>query len=242
MKAKKIIKWVLIIILSIVGVLVGLLIIGFIGIAVLVDIWSPPPDPYGHLFDSQDLPPRAVDGTWLEAITAKRDTTLSGVEKLAERNVIVRVKVLDNGREIIKPFRSEYYMEHEFSKYQAEILEIYVNTPERFTRHIREDKKTIEFAQIKRIVGQSRERVFTDDEDFVPDGILFPSVRVPIEKGDELVLFFGSPPRILDPFNGAYRYCPEKSTEENRAFVSVNEYNDLILTEADLIRIRELNE
>jgi hypothetical protein len=148
----------------------------------------------------------------------------------------VRVKVLDNGRETIAPFRSEYYLEHKFSKYQAEILEIYVNSP----RGVLEHERTVEFAQIRRIVGPCRESMFTDDEDYVPYSVLFPTVRVPINKGDELVLFLGSPPRILNPFNGAYRYCPKESTEENRAFVSINEYNDLILTETDLIRFREI--
>jgi len=241
-KVKKDIKWVLII-LSIVGLLVGLLIIGFIGISVLIDIWSSPPDPYGHLFDSQDLPPGAVNGEWLELKTSRYDTTLSGIEKLSKTSIVVRVRVTGERRDRHTTVTGQYYWNHLFSFYAADVLEVYTKHYDSFGEIVSMPER-LEFAQIQRIVEESRKRWFDPSfADPEPHFAPFPPVRVPINIGDELILFLNSRWQpIFNPFNGAYRYCPETSTEENRAFVSVNEYNDLVLTESDLIRIRETNE
>jgi hypothetical protein len=238
MKVKKTIKYVSLTALAV----VALSLLGFFALYFLSSR-----DPYARLFDSQDLPPGAVNGEWLEILTPwfeihspQYAATIEGIEKLAELGIVVRVRVLEERHDTLGNIRSEYYWNHLFSIYAAEVLEVYANQ-RNFFGEIEYIGERLEFAQIQRIVGRCRERWF--DPSFakpVPSFAPFPPARVPIETGDELILFLSNNRRpFLNPFNGVYRYSPEQSAEGNRVFINVNEHNDLILTEADLLRLRE---
>lgn len=220
MRVKAIIKWVLLIALP----TLSLPIIGF----VVLYFWLSH-DPYGRLFDSQDLPPSAINGDWLAMLTP-HPTNRFGVERLAERGIVVRVRVLDESYDTLSHIVGDYFMFHLFSIYQAEVLEIYVNHLD-FGIFTPDVGGTLEFSQIKRIVGRCRENWF---EAVSPPTNIFPPVRLPISEGDELVLFLSglsSSRSVINPINGVYRYAPEQNTEGNRVFESLNEHCGLVLTE-----------
>lgn len=103
---------------------------------------------------------------------------------------------------------------------------------------------------------------------FTPNRTLVYDTWIPLSVGDDLILFlvYGWWPLhsviphtvrvagqgsswlshyfISNPIQGAYRYTPAelRGGDENFAFEPVNPHNNLILTQADLLRFRELSE
>ena len=189
-------------------------------------------------YDGQNLPHSAVNGEWLAQLTPQHDISFSDIKELVERSIVVRIKVLEERHDIHPLIKREYYLDHIFSIYRAEILEIYFIRKN--TDFLPEIGRIIEFSQVKRIVGEVHRRNWF--ESIEPPTDIFPPVRLPVLVGDELVLFFSQIPSsfFLNPINGTYRYSPDKSIEGNRAFENVNEHNNLILTEEDLLRISEM--
>jgi hypothetical protein len=195
-------------------------------------------DPY--YYDAQDLPQNAVNGKWLAQLTSQNDTGLHIVQQSAVKNTVVRVQILEERHEIHPYIEREYWLDHIFSIYCAEVLEIYTGGVHFSARGL-DVGDTVEFAQIKRIAGRDRQRWFehTSPPTFI--GNMYSPVRLPISIDDELVVFLKNhPPRFLNPINGVYRYSSQESSEGNRAFESVNEHNSLILTEEDLAYISEM--
>jgi hypothetical protein len=198
---------------------------------------QPHNDPYANLHDSQDLPSRAIDGTWLASLTS-HTPSLAGGEWTSTQNFFARVKVLEERHDTHPHIRHEYYYDHIFSIYRAEVLEIYDIRSDLWV-YPPEVGEIMEFAQIKRIVGRERERWF---EFLGPPTNLFPPVRVPVFEGDKLILRLSglNRPQFLNPVSGAYRYSPEQSTQGNRVFESLNKHCGLVLTEMELARISEM--
>ena len=70
--------------------------------------------------------------------------------------------------------------------------------------------------------------------------------RLPIVRGDRLILFLNTRNRweysMVNPVQAVYYYVPRNEEgHENRVFTSVNRHNHLVLTEQDLLWIKEEN-
>jgi len=212
-----------------------------------------------HLVNSRrdhfrDLPQGAVNGEWAAwAVAEEHPSLFSSIEDLSSQaTYIVRVSIMDEREEALG-WGGTVRTYNLYSIYQLEVIEVYkgdIGIGE-----------IMEFMQFYRLAAVDMvDRQFTAEGRRarhrrpirIPtsvDEILLSYIRLPYTVGDELILFLRNnigigawPPMLLNPIQGAYRYTPQEyRTGDNWVFESVNEHNNLTLTEADLQRIREAN-
>ena len=180
-----------------------------------------------------DLPKGAVNGEWSAMAVAEGHPGLfENIEELTRRAVhVIAVEVLDKRTEAA--LQRDLYVDHLFTVYTVKVLEVYKG------RLKREDIWSIK--QIERLEGDSRQKVMQYDN------VILRYIRVPISIGDKLILFIDDPwgrSSLLRTVQGIYRYTPAevRAGHDNWVFESVNEHNNLIFTEADLLRIIENNQ
>ncbi|MCL2217460.1 MAG: hypothetical protein FWB91_10645, partial [Defluviitaleaceae bacterium] len=185
------------------------------------------------------LPLGATNGEWAARFISERYLYLpSSIDELATRfPYIIRVEVYSERD--ATPL-SPKYVRHIFTVYDLRVLEVYSGNVE-----IGEIVTTM---QIKRLVGS--ERMLWAEPTFfreAGENPLRPEfIRNSIYVGEELILFLPTIrrgwelhshwPQQLPTVQGLYRYTPAevRAGHENWVFESVNEHNNLVLTEKDL--------
>jgi len=186
------------------------------------------------------LPLGATNGEWAARFISERYLYLpSSIDELATRfPYIVRVEVYSARDET--PHTD---LRHIFTVYNLRVLEVYSGDVE--------IGEILTAMQIKRLVGS--ERMLWAEPTFfreAGENPLRPEfIRNSIYVGEELILFLpfirigwdllSHWPQRLPTVQGLYRYTPPevRAGHENWVFESVNEHNNLVLTEKDLLRI-----
>jgi len=177
------------------------------------------------------LPSGAVNGEWsARAVAEQHPIIADSFEQLLEiKPDVVRVRVLNSRSESIPILQREFNVNHIFTIYEIEVLEVY--------RGNMDTGKIVEIMQVERLRGRN----LISFNFFRPQHI-----RIPISVGCEYILFFSYTSRIIQlwpyqvhPIQGIYHYTPEymRAGYNNWTFESVNEHNNLVLTERDLLRI-----
>jgi len=229
----------------------------FLGIfSVILIIWVLPP--VINVIRFSPLPPSAINGAWAATIVAEGQTDFNSIDELATRSrYVIRGEIISESEKVMRvrpPIPGEYSGPRMlYSVYSLNVLYVYkgdVNVGD-----------IINFIQVKGVQRTSyllREREI-DPEHHSHHRIrrFTYFVRNSFSVGDDLILFLNTPPSnaahyhsvrgrvditTFNPIQGAYRYTPQElRTGDNWVFESVNEHNNLTLTEADLQRLREAN-
>jgi len=195
----------------------------------------------------RDLPLGATNGDWsAKAVRTGHPHLFYSIEHLAERVPnILRVQVISSSDRMLFSARGPEWR-HVFTVYTLRVLDVFKGDIEK--------ESYIEARQIRSIaMGDDRRRGRTHilPKEAYHFGRDYPSyIRIPIEIEDDLILFLHDPrrsegfpaipPRILT-IQGVYRYTPKevRVRYDNWMFESVNEHNNLILTEKDLLQIKK---
>jgi len=201
----------------------------------------------------RDLPRGALNGEWAAwAVTEGHPRLADSIEDLSSQSrYIVRVRIIDEREEALG-WGGTARVYNLYSIYQLEILDVYkgnmpVGDNMEFMQFYRRAAVVLEQRQFTTGERRPRYRRPTKPPTTV-DEIPLGFIRLSFEVGDELILFLGGsamgirsrPSMLLNPIQGAYRYTPQElRTGENWIFESINEHNNLTLTEADLLLIRE---
>jgi len=197
------------------------------------------------------LPIGAANGEWsAQAVEQGHPSLFDSIDEMTVvSRRVVRGEIIGITQErIALPYgerlgRPAPNTNHVYTVYQFKVLEIY-----RELEHIRgwfPIGEVLNIAQVSRL-----ENTNTFPPNY-PDDVPVHYIRLPLHVGDELILFIDNhwPPLLsyqriaftaFHPIQGAYRYTSkEHRTGDNWIFESVNEHNNLVLTEQDLERIRD---
>jgi len=191
-----------------------------------------------------DLPAGAIDGTWSSKAVSDGRNLNNNIERLTLRSsYIVRAKIIDERYEVVTDSWHVPSVPILYSFYRLKVLDV-------FKGEIGVGSY-IEISQIKGTRNPvNRYRCSMDGY------VRIEFIRVPLNVGDDLILFLRYVNKSIvstdetsrdtmtvgrfHPIQGVYHYTPLKErTHDNWVFESVNEHNNLVLTEADLLWILE---
>ena len=197
-----------------------------------------------------DLPSGAVDNSWsARAVEEDHPHLANSIEHLAERvpNIVRVLVVSEQDRFDPRAGRGPEFR-HRVTEYTLRVLDVYKGE--------HEVGDYITAIQMRRIANSVRRywrqpSIFVWSRGEYHHGLSYIEyIRIPIFVGDDLILFLGnaivipgsapSPPRLHN-IQGVYRYTLQefRGGYDNWVFESVNPHNPLVLTEADLQRLRE---
>jgi len=185
-----------------------------------------------------DLPLGATNGEWSERAVADGRELLESIEARSDRGRgVIKGEILSERDERLMLF-TDGGPHNLHTVYEVKVLYTY--------RGNFETGDIIEIQQISQLCGQ-RQRIAG-----YPDGyISVRYIRLPLYVGDDLIIFLSDWPQVVTlnrrntlsfhSIQGLYRYTPLelRDNSDNWIFESVNEHNNLTLTEADLKHIRE---
>jgi len=206
-------------------------------------------------FTFHDLPSGAVNGEWSIQALESGFSMSEGIDQLAARvEYVVRVEIIDERYKVINTGPARYRNPHLYSIYKLQILDVYKGNVA--------IGDVIEISQ--RAMTWRRPESYSDEQ----RGYHFAYIRLPLEVGDDLILFLSfietfhqsetgsaliTGGSIIIPsdktnmwiFNrvqGIYRYTPQELRDnDNWVFEPVNPHNNLVLTESDLQQLRDSN-
>jgi hypothetical protein len=212
----------------------------------------------------RDLPTGATNGEWAAKAVAENNKHLRESHD-GFAGIIVRAEIIDERHEVFSVGDS-VPTNHLYSLHQIKVLDVYNGEVEAGDiLDVRQIEK-LESIRRRRLWnmqrGQGREGRPPSDWEMVYETF------VPLSIGDDLILFLvetfplsnvvtprefaggqsvvtlthNSPYSISNPIQGVYRYTPQelRGGDENFAFEPVNPHNNLILTEADLLRFMQM--
>lgn len=210
----------------------------------------------------QKLPPGAFNGEWAaQVITEERwglyNIDIYKLESLSE--TITRVRVIDISEEIRRRPRDliVYFFDtkHLYTVYTVEILDVFKGgrilrqgggEGQDFYMYVDDIRigEIMNFARLQKFEGlprwRRRQRI---NELPTNEDISIPLIRTPLAIGDDLIAFsqqgvFG----FSNMIQTLYHYVPQeiRKGHYNWVFESVNPHNNIIFTESDLQRIRDI--
>jgi hypothetical protein len=189
-----------------------------------------------------DPPSAASNGEWAErAITEGHKTLRDSLEQLKNHSThVVRAEIISERTEIIYYGKPGYQVPHVYSVYRLKILDVFMG-----------EAKEGEYIEI--LQGKRRQHRFCPNAYENRDVNLIDAdfIRLPLSVGDDLILFLQYHENAFfitvdeywhfNTLQGLYYYTPAeiRAECENWVFESVNEYNNLVFTEADLLRLHK---
>jgi len=192
-----------------------------------------------------DMPLGAVNGEWSAQIIAEGGGLNNDIEQLASHvSNVVRAEIIAVRDETVSIGGDPHHkMPYIYSFYSLRVIDIF--------------KGDVEIDDIIEI-SQIRKRGFTRQMHWPENPqVQVEYIRLSLEVGDDLILFINPVEAsrfrggmtiedveftwIFDRIQGIYRYTPAniRTAHDNWVFESVNEHNNLTLTEMDLLQILE---